>query len=303
MGHGWSGSTILGNVLGQLDGFFHAGELRRLWGEALPAGAACGCGRPVAECEVWSAVLSHSLMAGVDARRAARAHEAAVRVRKTPGILRLERGRPRGWPPGLAAWADVAARLYRATAEVTGARVLVDSSKRAGDAALLRLLEGVEPFYVHLVRDPRAVAYSWRKREEPGHGAVRTSVEWTSYNLLDEAIRRRAGRNRAMLVRYEDFARSPGAVAEEIALMAEGRPAPTELPFIAERTALLRETHTILGNPVRFATGRVEIREDAEWRARLPRRERLMVTALTLPLLVRYRYRLGTGRGAGRGSG
>ena len=31
MGHGGSGSTILGNVLGELNGFFHAGELDTLW--------------------------------------------------------------------------------------------------------------------------------------------------------------------------------------------------------------------------------------------------------------------------------
>lgn len=299
MGHGWSGSTLLGNVLGQLDGFFHVGELRRLWGEALPAGALCGCGRPIAECEVWSAVLAHPSVVGTDARRVAAAHDAAVRVRNTLRILRLDSGRRAGWPE-LEAYSDIAARLYRAAADVTGARVLVDSSKRAGDAALLRLLEGVDPYYVHLVRDPRAVVYAWRKRDEPGHGTARTSVEWTAYNLLDEAVCRR-GRKGATLVRYEDFARSPRSVIEKVAgMVGEGS---TELPFTAERTVRLRETHTILGNPVRFSAGDVEIREDVEWRTGLPTPARVAVTALTLPLLLRYRYPLRALGRARRGEG
>ena len=33
MGHGSSGTTILGNTLGEVDGFFHAGELRTIWSE------------------------------------------------------------------------------------------------------------------------------------------------------------------------------------------------------------------------------------------------------------------------------
>jgi hypothetical protein len=172
--------------------------------------------------------------------------------------------------------------------------VLVDTSKQAGDAALLRLLEDVDPAYVHLVRDPRAVAYAWRKRGEPGHGAARTSVQWNAYNFLHEAVHRRAGRGRAVRVRYEDFARTPRAVVEAIAGMV-GEGIPEELPFVGERTVRLRRTHTILGNPVRFSTGDIEIREDAEWRTRLPTPAGLAVTALTLPLLLRYRYPLAYG--------
>ena len=44
---GWcrNGSTILGNVLGEVPGFFHAGELHFLWKNAAGKGAnqSCGC--------------------------------------------------------------------------------------------------------------------------------------------------------------------------------------------------------------------------------------------------------------------
>src|SRR5881396_2114452 len=97
MGHGWSGSTILGNLLGELEGFFHAGELRRLWGEALPSGAPCGCGVPIGACPVWSKVLAHPLVKSLDRAEIDRWHR-AVRVRRALGLLRLRRGRPTGLP-------------------------------------------------------------------------------------------------------------------------------------------------------------------------------------------------------------
>src|SRR5438067_9142701 len=89
----------------------------------------------------------------------------SVRVRHTRRLLRRQRD-GRRWD-ALDRYAPLAASLYRAIADVTGAKVVVDSSKRPSDAALLPLLEGVDPYFIHLVRDPRAVAFSWRgqKRE------------------------------------------------------------------------------------------------------------------------------------------
>jgi hypothetical protein len=52
----------------------------------------------------------------------------------------------------------------------------------------------------------------------------------------------------------------------------------------------LGTAHTADGNPVRFATGAVPLREDDEWRRHLPSRDRLSVGAITAPLLLRYGY-------------
>src|SRR5918996_2767955 len=47
-----SGSTILENVLGNVPGFFAAGEIHWLW-RSLVAGVPCGCRRPIDDCPVW----------------------------------------------------------------------------------------------------------------------------------------------------------------------------------------------------------------------------------------------------------
>ena len=66
-GWGRSGSTILDNVLGQVDGFFSAGELMFLWRRGLIEGRLCGCGRPLRDCDVWMHILDRAYPAGVDA--------------------------------------------------------------------------------------------------------------------------------------------------------------------------------------------------------------------------------------------
>lgn len=85
-------------------------------------------------------------------------------MRQTWHLLRADAHRVHA-EPALRGSVGIAARLYAAAAEVTGARLLIDSSKRPSDAALLRLLPDVEPFYLQLVRDPRAVAFSWQRRK------------------------------------------------------------------------------------------------------------------------------------------
>lgn len=52
----------------------------------------------------------------------------------------------------------------------TGKDVLVDNSKTLSWSGKHLSLEGVQRKYIHLLRDPRAVVYSWRARRRPkGH--------------------------------------------------------------------------------------------------------------------------------------
>lgn len=57
LGLGRSGTTVLDLLLGGIDRFFSVGELQSLWKESIGEGRLCGCGRPVAQCPVWTSVL------------------------------------------------------------------------------------------------------------------------------------------------------------------------------------------------------------------------------------------------------
>lgn len=296
---GRSGSTIVGNTLGELDGFFHAGELRTLWGQGLIGGRLCGCGEPVRECPFWQRVLKRTLGTdgdSLDPAKINRQHEQMVRFRHLPQILRDERTEARD---GIADYERVAARLYAAIGEEAEARVIVDSSKHPADAAILRRLRGIEPFFVHLVRDPRAVAYSWqRQKNSPGERSRQEMIRlttttstrnWMVVNIAAEALRRKTPTTRSVLVRYESFVAHPRATIDRILrLLGEPR---DDIPLVGDdHHVRLTPGHTAGGNPDRFRTGVVALREDREWLDRQRTADRLLSTALALPLLPRYGY-------------
>ncbi|MGH2739322.1 MAG: sulfotransferase [Actinomycetota bacterium] len=304
VGWGRSGSTILGNVLGELDGFFHTGELWGLWGsfEKGPEGfhaRRCGCGERVEDCEIWGPAL-RTCASGLYPAEVKRWYKKVVRLRYT---VRLIRGRPATGTSreALAAYLELLNCLYATIADATDSRVIVDSSSRPPDAAVLRMLSGVRPYFLHMVRDPRAVAYSWTRqtlrpdtrRELPRHGSTNSTINWLTWNLAAEMLGRRNGSEGYLRIRYEDFVRDPRETVLAIAdFVGEPR---NELPFIDGRTARLGTNHTVWGNPVRFSSGDVEIRDDREWREALGAVPRVIATVMALPRLRRYGYPIRSG--------
>jgi len=301
IGWGRSGSTIVDNILGGTDGFFSAGELSYIWERGLLENRLCGCGRALPECRVWAAVLQEVLggrvAEAIDPANVMRLQRDKVRVRHTWSLLRQEQGQIANDP--LTRYIELQGRLYMTLGKVTGARVIVDSSKRPSDGAILRLMPQITPYYVHLVRDPRAVAYSWQRRKAQldrdrptdltPHSPIDSTLKWTLWNFAAEALRRRIDPARSMLVRYEDFAAQPRATIQRmINLVAENsRP-----PFETSRSVRLSSNHTVSGNPGRFSSGTVELRRDDEWLMSQSRKDRIIATAFALPLLARYGYRL-----------
>lgn len=295
MGAGRSGSTVLDNILGELDGFASVGELHNLWKRGLVRGGECGCGRPLSVCEVWQSVLSTAAesldISRIDAPSVRSSQEEALQMRHTRKIARANR--PSGWPE-LDAYVEVLTEIYRAIGRVMDARVVVDSSKRPPTAAALHLTAGIEPYYLHLVRDPRAVAYS-RTRHKVAHGremrkasAGRTTGRWLLHNSLAEIVHHHVPAKRYLFLRYEDFVRRPRLSIESIVRFIGEVPA--QWPFVDDRTVTLTANHTAAGNPSRFKTGPVEIREDNEWRVRMRRTDMFVATALAAPLMRRYGY-------------
>src|SRR3978361_290909 len=58
VGPGRSGTTVLGSILAEIDGFSCTGELRWLWERGVVDQRPCGCGKPPTECVVWKSVVA-----------------------------------------------------------------------------------------------------------------------------------------------------------------------------------------------------------------------------------------------------
>jgi hypothetical protein len=209
---------------------------------------------------------------------------ARVRTRHTWRVLR------RGLHDDeIRAHAELMTTTYHTIAELTGARVLVDTNKIPGESALLPHLDGVVPHYVHLVRDPRAVAQSWSSWKQYAYpmSAARSTAYWHGFNSASRALLRHAP-ERSMLLRYEDFIAEPRATIDRLLRLCGTDPAVN--PMVG-RTIDLHTNHTVTGNPDRFDTGVTLVRDrDDSWRAKLPARSRLAAVTLSWPQFRRYGY-------------
>jgi hypothetical protein len=294
-GSGRSGSTLVTTLLGQVDGFLAAGELRYLWQRGLVDERPCGCGRPIPVCPLWGAVAA-TLPPGA-APRVAASLRSRLRIRRLPAVLRGTL-RPHEDDATLVA-------LYEAIAKHADDPVIVDSSKLPPYGALLAGLPGIDLRVLHVVRDPRATAYSWRRRRALDGGrddrlmgrppVWKAAALWLVWNATTLRLWGRTAPEGYLRVRYEDLIREPEPVLRRIAHFAWA-PEDAVLPPVVDGRVHLRTTHSVAGNPSRHRTGAVPLVLDDEWRTGLPGWARWTVAAITWPLLLRFGYTGGVGR-------
>ena len=295
-GFGRSGTTILDNILGQLDGVFAAGELHYIWDRSLEQNRLCACGEAFSDCPVWQSVVA-SLGADFEPDTA-RLVQLRESLNPRRSIWARLRGSSHSASPDVAEYAAAMERLYRGVAAATDSRVVVDSSKSPALGHLLDLMPGIDPYVVHLVRDPRAVAFSWLKKkvydpsgDEPmfmsQHPPARSAKLWLVWNLTAEMLwARRSGRY--LRLRYEDFTDRPRETLEQVVRLILDEVPP--LPFVGDFEVDLTRSHSMAGNPSRFESGTVTISRDDTWRQQLPPSVQRLVTLLTWPLARRYGY-------------
>jgi len=293
-GLGRSGSTILANTLGQVEGFFSGGELNFIWKHTLIENRLCGCGKPSQECPFWGPVFEEEFGGQSEAlaREMMRLQYSGARTRHIP--LMLTEGGRQKIRARLGKFLDYTGRLYKVIQSASGSRVIVDTSKEPAYGYALGMVPGVDLRVLHLIRDPRAAAYSWAKKKPQPDSSERefmhrktptqSAVLWDAWNTAIEAL----WREKYLRLRYEDFISDPRGSFERILKLAGEEDA--NLPLIDDNQVKLGISHTVSGNPNRFDTGAVELKADRAWTQKMPPRDRKLVTALTLPLLPRYGY-------------
>jgi len=296
-GAGRSGSTLLERLLGAVPGVATLGEVVHLPSRGLVDGETCGCGHLLTECPFWGEV-GRVAFGGWDRVDGAEWQALQHRVDRNRHLLALAVPTRAAFRRDLAEHVRRLELLYQAAATVSGASVLVDSSKHASTAFALRHLRGVDVSFVQLVRDPRGVAYSWTKevaRPEVGDGALMPQYSpasaaawWDAFNVMLGALP--VTGTPVHRVRYEDLLADPSGVLRSLLAptglaLAEGWDA-----FLGPDGARLGPSHSVAGNPMRFRTGTIPLRRDDDWRAALPAADRRVVTTLTAPLLLAYGY-------------
>ena len=303
-GTGRTGSTVLDRMLGNLPGVVAAGEVTWLW-FALRAGGRCACGERHAECPVWGPVLDRTFPDAV--RRPGGLAEVAdemfaLRRRYDSRYLPLMGlpGLRRRLPDRLGPYPSRLAELYRNLADVTGAAMIVDSSKEPHYSSILAGRPELDVRFLHLVRHPVATAYSWgRRRSELGFGAghemerrgpVSAAIYYDISNVGADALW--GGGDRYLRVRYEDLVADPEGALARIGDFA-GLDIDPEVAMGRATTTSTAAGHAAWGNPNRFASGPITLRNDDEWTREASGSLRTWTRLLTGPVARRYGYSVG----------
>jgi hypothetical protein len=256
-GYGHSGSTLLEYLLTANSQILACGEVASV----LRDGAKkkhCTCGRLALDCPVWGQFLTES-----------------------------------GRSSGLGHAALALALLDSAGAHYDA---LVDSTKTAWRHALapfrLRRKLGDDFLLVHLVRDPRAVAWSAIKKTERRQQKVNRPLfcsfivaGWTVANLACEIFARRHP-DQCLRLRYEDLAARPGESLDILlARIAPGA------KWRGEELGAADNRHQLYGNRMRGKSlSLADVKEDLAWRADMPGAYRRLVSPLSAVLRARYGY-------------
>jgi len=291
---GRSGSTLLELLLNTQPNVWTVGELQVLpW--LLADRSPCGCGEPVASCAFWKPILGRVSLRGsvsrLDAFRETRLGGRAIRPSHLAQIA-LD-WHSATWSRFAEDYGETSAELLRQVRDAAQTRRgnevdwLVDASKDPYRLACLRSSERFDLRVIHLLKDPRAFAYSML-RSEPAmrrRRMARFAVRWVFQNGLFEMLcRTRFAPASTYRLRYEDLARRPEAV---MMALAHWLGFPLDEEAIGDYRS--RENHGLSGNPMRWKKG--GIRLDEAWRRELPAGYATAVWTLTASLARHFGYR------------
>lgn len=298
-GYGRSGSTLLDRVLGELPEVISLGEVRHIWQRAFRENQWVSNQVPFRECPFWTAVVEKAFggFDGVDIDRVDELRSTHDRLRAMPKLRSLKKQNA-AFQERTKEFGVLLKQLYGSISDVSGAPVLIDSSKHPCYAYLLHATGHFDLKVIHIVRDARATAYSWQRKRErpeiywkkeemPRFSPSTSSLHWCAANALMESLKGMLP-DAYYLLKYEDFVSEPIVEIERM-WQRFGLSKPS-LTALEGNTITLGQGYTIAGNPFRFKMGPVAIGLDEEWKSQMRPATRRLVSLLSCPYLLKYGY-------------
>ena len=310
-----SGSTLLAMLLGAHPEARTVGELK-----AGSLGDAeryrCSCGELIRDCGFWRQVRKAMRSRGIDfdvTQAGTSLHDI-----QSSYARRLLEPLHRGWVLELARDAGLAlspqwsrhlretqrrnAALVESLQALTGARIIIDSSKTALRLKYLLRNPALDVRVIRLIRDGRAVAltymdeWSYADAADPqlrgggsGGGGERrqrpmaeAALEWRRSNEEAECLLARLDRSRSLEVRYEEICGGTRATLERICGFLELAPEKIVPDFRSV-------PQHVIGNGMRL-NKTSEIRLDDRWKAHLTAADLAAFESVAGPLNRRYGY-------------
>ena len=266
-----------------------------LWDRSIKNQELCGCGKKVVNCEIWKGIFEkaeeYNLNVFKEAKEAQKLLENFWWMKKAPL-----------W--STKKYKEISRRyidkymtpLYQAIFDTRSEKIIVDSSKNIGYLYLLMKMGRVDLYIIHMIRNCKAVAFSWKRKRErkeyildkrymPQFKVHGTALRWGIFNQI---IAKMASRGNYLPVTYEQFTQEPQKTMDCILRFAGLSP---RLLFSGGKICF-KANHTVAGNPNRLKHGDTIIKTDDEWKDHLPVTSRLVIDFLSLPFFLGYKRSL-----------
>jgi hypothetical protein len=289
-GSGRSGTTILSILLSQREDTFNIGQSRDVW-KAFSENRLCSCGRQLQDCEFWSEVIRMVLPSWTQSELVAISDGIHAFIDDAESLYDWS-----GQPALDALKARhlkvlaVLQRFYAACQEISGARILVDSSKAPAISLATYLTGYLDVFVINLVRDPRAVAVSWAKKRSDPKFLGRQMASWKGRQMRLARWKAAEGLQHRE-VAYNDFVSDPRTTLRTMLEWVGADGAIQNFTGSHAATVNWERQHlfppaneTVLSERRSF----VEIRESQAWREPQYGKLRRLALAKTFPQGVAY---------------
>jgi hypothetical protein len=290
-----SGSTLLSMLLGAQTGACTVGELKAS-SMGDPEQYRCSCKELITQCRFWKEVTAAMSEQGYDDFDITRAGTSIFEI-ESPYIRRLLAPLQRGpilefvrdlclaaspeWRAHLRETNRRNVALIRSIRLVSGADVVVDSSKLALRLKYLLRITGLDIKVVRVIRDGRAVSLTYtdewnfadaadpslrgggtgKQRPPPRRSMVEAAREWRRSNEAADWLIAQLSPEQWTKVRYEELCAEPEKTLQRLLVFLGLNPTGMTMDYRS------REQH-VIGNGMRMDSTS-EIRLDERWKSQL----------------------------------
>ena len=292
-GSGRSGTTLLGALLSEAQGAVGVGEPAFIFTKNLNQNI-CTCEKKLEDCDFWGAILREDFQTASFQEAAVPGQRSLLFVSQVIGIMLGRKDIIH------KEYLCQLKKLYTAVYRASGAEVIIDESKSQAYLFALKACDFFDLRVVHVLRDPRAVAFSWQRKKVNGNrnmGKLPWHISarvWLAQQFLFLFLPLLVPEGHYQRVRYEDFIEEPktafGELLEKTGLKVQ-EPVLSDSDF-----QITHINHFILSNISPPKLGENKFYKDMEWQKSMPFSAKMLVTLICWPMMLVYGYPIFWGR-------
>lgn len=297
LGYPKSGSTVFGELIGQIDDFLHVGEMERLWFTteaelSLYPLKDCSCGKRLRFCEFWKPYLT-------------KVTERIEEINRLEGLNLTNKDfldwrnnyiiKKKFSSKEVKLYTDIIYRLYKNVSQGEN-KIILDTSKELWYAQFLESTNLFDISYIHLIRDLEGVVYSRQKKLKtynPKSGKVRLNYKYVVYdilmwNILNFKIRRFLSNKNSILIKYNNMVANPKKNLEKVCALMKLK---TDFAKVLNENKefYINENHLVHGNRFRKKRGVIKIKKDRRVNEELKFHDRIVINNLNFSLSGKFK--------------